>query len=725
LRSPPRAVGASRMSEAPRDLGALLAACDREPIHIPEAIQPHGMLLVYDPAGGEIAARAGDLGMLETANADDLEQLLGETLDSVAARVATTGPTALGVVPFEGEVFDVVAHRSGIYLVLEFERSASMITAGTALGLARGFAMKLEAAQNFTEACAQAAEAVHTLTGFERVMVYRFLPDGSGAVVAEARAPEIASLLNHRFPESDIPKQARALYARNHVRVIPNATYSPAPLEWAPGHVPRQPLDMSDCHLRSVSPIHLQYLRNMGVTASASISIMVGGRLWGLIACHHGEVRHIDFVEREMCRHVGQLIGVHIAGRERSAAQTEIARLGQMREEVVQMLAPTFGSIEDSVARHLSHLIRAIPADGIAADFDGRIEQFGAAPPLAATRALLAQIVPDEERELFASHRLSNTIPEAAEFAATASGALSILIRSEPRFSLTWFRAEQVETVNWAGNPHKAVDEESGTLSPRKSFELWGETVRHEAREWSRAEIDAAERLRAAVIELLDKQEMRRLNRQLRQAVGDKEKLIAHKDLLMREVHHRVQNSLQLVNSMLYLQERDSGSDEVRTQFELARQRLTAVAMVHRRLWRADKVGDVRLDTFTAELVEELSGVWDPRWREAIVQEVEPITLSTDKSVLVGLVVTELLTNAVKYAYAGQPGPLLIEGALRSDGRLELVIADRGEGVAAQNSRQSFGSRLVQTLVAQLGGTLDRADNAPGLRVVLAFPVED
>jgi two-component sensor histidine kinase len=218
---------------------------------------------------------------------------------------------------------------------------------------------------------------------------------------------------------------------------------------------------------------------------------------------------------------------------------------------------------------------------------------------------------------------------------------------------------------------------------------------------------------------------MRRLNRQLRQAVGDKEKLIAHKDLLMREVHHRVQNSLQLVNSMLYLQERDSGSDEVRTQFELARQRLTAVAMVHRRLWRADKVGDVRLDTFMAELVEELSAVWDPRWRETIAQEVEPITLSTDKSVLVGLVVTELLTNAVKYAYAGQPGPLLIAGTLRSDGLLELIIADRGQGVAEESGRQSFGSRLVQTLVAQLGGTLDRADNAPGLRVVLTFPAED
>jgi light-regulated signal transduction histidine kinase (bacteriophytochrome) len=713
------------MSMPGPDLDALLTSCDREPIHIPDEIQPHGMLVVYDVASGVIAAHAGDLGALETSTTEELCELLGESLDSVARRIPAKGPTSLGAIAFEGEVFDAIVHRAGPYLVLEFERSASMLTAAASLGLARDFAAQLDTSQSLAEACGYAAEAVHALSGYERVMVYRFLPDDSGAVVAEARADGLASLLNHRFPESDIPKQARALYARNHVRVIPNSAYAPAPLEWAPAHAPRHPLDMSDCHLRSVSPIHLQYLKNMGVAASASISIMVGGRLWGLIACHHNAVRHLDFVEREMCRHVGQLIGAHIAGRERASAQAEIARLAQSREEALQILGPAFGSIEGSVSRHLADLVRAVPADGIAVCLEGRIEAFGSVPPPAALRALLPRLVAAEERGAFASHRLSALFPEAAEHAAAASGALSVVVRGQPQFSITWFRAEQVETVNWAGNPHKAIDEDSGRLTPRKSFELWGETVCGQSREWSRAEIDAAVRLRADVVELLDKQELRRLNGQLRQALTDREQLIAHKDLLMREVHHRVQNSLQLVNSMLYLQERASGSDEVRAQFELARQRLTAVAMVHRRLWRTDKLGDVRLDTFMAELVDELASIWDPRWREAITQDVVPVTLSTDKSILLGLVVTELLTNAVKYAYSGNPGPILIEGTQGNDGRLSLVVADRGTGLAADKPRESFGSHLVQTLIGQLGGTLERADNDPGLRLILTFPLED
>jgi chemotaxis family two-component system sensor kinase Cph1 len=710
------------------DLDSLLASCDREPIHVPEAIQPHGLLAVFDPAVDEVVASAGDFLALAEPTASALARLLDEPLDQVLRRLPPTSPVSVASPSLDERRYGAIAHRSGEHLVLEFERSASAMSAAAALSVANGLTARLETAQNLAEACRYAAEAVHALSGYERVMVYRFLADNSGAVLAEARDPGVASLLHHRFPESDIPAQARALYARNHVRVIPNSTYEPSPLEWRQGHRPDTPLDMSDCHLRSVSPIHLQYLRNMGVVASASVSIMVGGKLWGLIACHHDAPRQLDFVEREMCKHVGQLIGAYIGSRERLSEQIEITRLGQSLDEALQILTPAVGSVEETVLRHASELVRAIPADGVAVCLDARIEQVGATPPAAALRALIPLLHVAPDSEIFVAHALGSRFPEAAEFAAQASGALSILVRG-PHLSITWFRAEQVETVNWAGNPHKQADGQAGVLTPRKSFDLWSETVHQQSREWSPAEIDAAARLRDALAELLDKQELRRLNRQLRRALDDKEKLVAHKDLLMREVHHRVQNSLQLVNSMLYLQERDSGSDEVRAQFEMARQRLTAVAMVHRRLWRTDKVGDVRLDTFMAELSEELAASWDPRWRDAITQQLAPITLSTDKSILLGLIVTELLTNAVKYAYAGEPGPILIEGKRDEGGRARLVIADRGSGSAPGQgqgpAREGFGSRLVQTLVQQLGGLLEREDNAPGLRIVLRFPIED
>lgn len=716
------------MSEADAPLDVLLTVCDREPIHVPEAIQPHGALLVVDPAAGHIVAQAGAVGALAGAaieSSADVERVLGLPLQELKNRLPSSGPGLIGTVNVPDGQVHVVGHRSGGLIVLELERATSQLTAASALGTAQALAARLDSAQNVAEACQHAADAVHKLTGYGRIMVYEFLPDDSGAVVAEARNPDLATLLHHRFPESDIPKQARALYARNHVRVIPDSSYIAAPLEWAPGaDLAGGPLDMSDCNLRSVSPVHLQYLRNMGVEASASISIMVGGRLWGLIACHHSEARHLDFVERELAKHIGQLVGAQITSRLRAAGQVEHSRLDQAREEMLQFIRPSIGSVEETLLRHVSALSRAVSADGVAVAYGERIASHGSAPSQDQLRQLLPRIDAFRDGEVFAAHDLGVRFPEASEFAAEASGALSVAIRTKPALTVTWFRAEQPEIIDWAGNPHKQPDPDTGILTPRKSFEAWRENVHGLARPWSSAEINAAARIGVALGELIDQQELRQLNSRLNRAAVDNEQLLLQKDLLMREVHHRVQNSLQLVNSMLYLQEREANDATVSTHFELARQRLTAVAMVHRRLWRTDKLGDVRLDSFLAELVDELGSVWDRRWRQGITLDVAPITLSTDRSVLLGLIVTELLTNAVKYAYNGDPGPILIEASEGAHGLIRLAIGDRGRGIEESGKHQSFGSRLVQTLVSQLSGTLEHRDNHPGLRVELTVPPE-
>jgi two-component system, chemotaxis family, sensor kinase Cph1 len=707
------------------DIESLLTDCDREPIHVPEAIQPHGALIAVELAGRRIAASAGDIAAVlgepvETIEA--VERLSGLPLDRIVAALPAAGPALVAAVATEAGPVDMVGHRRDGLLILEFERATSQLSAASALGAAQALASRLDAAQSITEVCQHAADAVHELTGYGRIMVYEFLADDSGAVLAEARLPELGSLLRHRFPESDIPRQARALYARNPVRVIPDSAYVPAPLAWREGDGTQAPLDMSDCHLRSVSPIHLQYLRNMNVAASASISIMVAGRLWGLIACHHHEPRRLDFVERELAKHVGQLVGVQIGARLRAAGQNEHARLDRASEEVLQIIRPGIGSVEESLLRHVADLARAIPCDGVVVAANGRMALHGSTPTEQQMRDLLPPLEPSGASQVFSTSSLSARFPQAEAFAAAASGALALVVRRDPWLSITWLRAEEIETIDWAGNPHKEPDADSGRLTPRESFELWRELVRGKARPWTTAEVAAADRLGTALEDLNDQQQIRKLNRQLNRAVNDKEQLLAQKDLLMREVHHRVQNSLQLVNSMLHLQERQTDSEEVRTHFEAARQRMTAVAMVHRRLWRTDKLGDVRLDTFMGELVDELAAVWDSRWRQQITLELAPITLSTDRAIVLGLIVTELLTNAVKHAYGGETGPVLVEAAEDRHGLICLRVADRGRGSDdGDEARLSFGSRLIEALVAQMSATLEVRDNAPGRMVELTF----
>ncbi|HZF94375.1 MAG TPA: histidine kinase dimerization/phosphoacceptor domain -containing protein [Allosphingosinicella sp.] len=704
----------------------LLAVCDREPIHIPGAIQPHGLLVLVGE-DGRVAAQAGDGAAAAGAavvSGEALEAMLGRPLAGVAAAVPPSGAVLLGTFTGRGGPVDVVAHRSGPFVLLEIEASdGAGIGAAAALGAAQALAARLESAHDLVEACREAAEAVRALTGYDRIMVYRFLADGSGAVVAEATGPAFPPLLNHHFPASDIPAQARALYARSLVRVIPDAGYTPAPLAWRGGAPPAGPVDMSDCHLRSVSPIHLQYLKNMGVAASASVSIMVAGELWGLVACHHGAPRPLGYVHRELAKHVGQLLGAQVAARQRSAAQLETVSLARRRDEMLQILAGA-GSVEDSLLRHAGELMRTIPSDGAAILLGDRLACAGVRPGDETVRALLPALAGKAPGEPFATHRLADHVEGAEAFAGQASGALCCQVRSEPRLILCWLRAERVETVNWAGNPHKPAQDEAGALTPRRSFDLWRETVRGEARRWSAAEVDAADRVRVEVAGLLDRQELRVLNQQLRRTLTDKEDLLAQKDVLMREAHHRVQNSLQLVNSMLHLQEREVGSEEMRGHFERARQRLTAVAMVHRRLWRSDRLGDVRLDTFLGELVDELVKIWGEPWRPLVQLDVAPLILPTDKGIVVGLVITELLTNSVKYAYAGAPGPLAVDAAEDGRGGVRIAVCDRGAGLDPAAQRPGFGSQLVDVLVKQLGGTVDVRGNSPGARIVLEFPLE-
>jgi chemotaxis family two-component system sensor kinase Cph1 len=279
--------------------------------------------------------------------------------------------------------------------------------------------------------------------------------------------------------------------------------------------------------------------------------------------------------------------------------------------------------------------------------------------------------------------------------------------------------------INWAGNPHKPVEPGTapGVLTPRASFAVWREAVHGRSQPWTVAEIDAARRFRRAVFDLGRQQRLEELNRQLRQTLSDKEKLIAQKDLLMGEVHHRVQNSLQLVNSMLGLQEREVADPVLAAHFAEARRRLLAVSAVHRRLWRSDHVQSVSFDTYLRELRDGLVEGWGPSWNGNIGIRAAPVLVPTDTAVVLALVVTELLTNAVKHAYHGAPGPIDVTVGGGPSGSIRIAVTDQGTGMVQKERPGSFGWRLTRTLVAQVKGEIEFQDNRSGTRVVLTVPL--
>ncbi|MBJ7408999.1 MAG: GAF domain-containing protein [Phenylobacterium sp.] len=708
------------MSEAPT---LDLEVCAREPIHIPGAIQPHGAMLVADRTTQEIAHGAGDVAGLLGVDAWiglSLGAILGDPLAERLAQVTQSGHVGgyAGHLVRGARPFDVSAHVDRDWLIVEIEPGLDQPLPATAiLGQLEAAGAAFERAPNLKALCDRAAVEFRRLTGFDRVMIYRFLDEGAGAVLAEDRAEGMPSFLNHHFPGSDIPAQARALYVRNLVRVIPDVAYTPAPLR--PELRGAEPLDMSDCALRSVAAVHMQYLRNMGVGASASISVVKDGLLWGLIACHHRSPKLMPYDIRAAARTLAGGFARQVRAKEEAEAYRERLRLRGLEDEVTSRFARA-GGLDANLADGVHELGRMLDADGVAALRGGVLYMDGVRPPETHVHAL-ARWVLQRGQDPIVTNCLPEDYPDAQAFQAQASGLLALVVSADEPFVILWFRAEEVEVVNWAGNPHKALTLGPGeTLTPRASFEAWRQTVHGRSRRWTLAEVDAAVRLRETLLDARGRRRLQELNTRLGDALNEKDGLLEQKEMLLKEVNHRIQNSLQLVSSFLGLQSRSMGDPKLHEAFEEARRRLQAVALVHRRLYRADQIEIVDMARYLEELVADMNDSLGAEWAGKISVDASPVLVPTDRAVTLGLVVTELVINANKYAYDGKPGQ--IEVSLeehRAD--LRVIVADHGKGKHAPG--EGFGSRMMSAMVKQLRGELTFGDNKPGLRAILTCPI--
>lgn len=705
------------LATSPSDLGHDLTICDREPIHIPGAIQPHGMLLIVDPAEGVIVGGAGDVASLLGADwlGGTILDLIGEAGLAIL-RSTVAGPVVLGTT---GQTtLSVVASREGRFWLIELEPTAPG-EPGTddALTWIEQGGEEFSRAVDLDDLTARAASIFARLTGFDRVMIYRFLDDDSGKVVAERHAPDIHGFLNHHFPASDIPRQARALYIRNRVRVIPNASYTPAPIIGLDPTL--SAVDLSNVGVRAVSPIHVQYLRNMAVAASASVSIIKDGMLWGLVACHHRSPRNLSYLQRKTCELIAASLAQQIGAKEEAAEYRERLRLRTAEDALAQRFAQEYDPDQLS-ALIGSDLQRLLRADGFVLQRGPMRYSSGHVPPPEAISDIL-HWVRAQGNILLHTAALEHRLPAAHAYRDMASGLLAITLSADEPVVLLWFRAETLQTIQWAGNPHKAVEQEPDRpLTPRASFAAWSEEIRGRALPWSPAEIEAAHRLSRLLFDARQRRRISELNRELTRAVTDKDALLAQQETLIKEVNHRVQNSLQLVVAFLAMQANAENDETLTRHLGEAQRRLSAVALVHRRLYSEDTVTVIDLGRYIEDLLAEMQSSMGDEWTGRLTMDLAPLLISADAAVQVGLVLVELVINAQKYAYGGKPGPITIT-LEKVRNRFRLTVADRGQG--RTGNRTGFGTRMLGAMVKRLDGTIEESDNAPGLRFTVSAPI--
>jgi light-regulated signal transduction histidine kinase (bacteriophytochrome) len=475
-----------------------LASCEREPIHLPGSIQPHGVLLVvHEPdhvvvqASANAATFLGLSGIvgrrLRDLGGDIAAQILPHTLEPLDG-----APTPLRVrAGATGQAFDAMLHRPpGGGLVVELEPALPQpdIAARVEAGL-QAF-LSCYALRPLGE---EAARVFREIAGHDRVMIYRFTEEGHGEVLAESRRSDLESYLGNRYPDSDIPEVARRLYVRNRVRVVADADYTPVPLEPLLNPVTGAELDMSHCALRSVSPMHVQYMKNMGVGASLVCSIMVGGALWGLVACHHDTPRRVSFPVRAAADLLAEALGTRIAALEsfvQAQAELSVRRLEKRLAEAISREGDWRAALFDSPAT----LLQPLNASGAALLFEGGVQTLGEVPSTDALRALGAWLDTQPRGEVFGTHELRAKIPALAGITPVAAGFLAAPISSLPGEYLIWLRLEQPRTLTWGGDPAKAVEvrDDMRTIAPRRSFAKWHQVVDGCAEPWSRKDFATA-----------------------------------------------------------------------------------------------------------------------------------------------------------------------------------------------------------------------------------------
>jgi light-regulated signal transduction histidine kinase (bacteriophytochrome) len=500
---------------AQTDLLQALATCDNEPIRTPGSIQPHGFMLCLGPDEHVVQLSANLPGLLGRDAAALLGQPLGAVLGAAAAGAIEHALMTVRVRPQPGYVatvavagahYDVLAHRCDGLLMLECEPAgrpggADFRHLGPLVG---DFLLKLNEADGIAAMSALAAREIADVTGYGRVLVYRFDSDGHGHVLAESGSGALPSYLGQRFPASDIPRQARALYLANRIRLIHDADYIPAPLLPARNPLTGALNDLSFAALRSVSPVHLQYMRNMGTPASMSVSLVVKGKLWGLISCHHGQPRAVPFEQRSACEQLAQVLALRIESREDADELT--FRLEVRRTMVGLLTGLTQGAdFIDNMRGVFPQLLQFARAGGAAILLGERVASYGDTPDEDQIRDLVAWLHLHAHGDLYHTDQLSAHYPPAAAFTRNASGLLAMPISRIHNHYLLWFRPEQVHTIDWAGNPRAKDDLVVATpsvvqLTPRTSFDNWRETVRATSARWHDGELELALELRNALL---------------------------------------------------------------------------------------------------------------------------------------------------------------------------------------------------------------------------------
>lgn len=683
---------------------ANLTNCDTEPIHIPGKIQGHGFLVAVNKdhivtfcsenISDYLFLTAADLlnrplGLLETyletGNPEGfLSQLVA--LGTVNRTFESFNPYALEI---KGHAVNLIISISGDQYLLEFEPEYSDLKSDLQRIIGHTLS-EILAVSDLSTLLQKAAMQIKKVIGYDRVMIYKFHADGHGEVVAEEKQEHLDSLLGLHYPASDIPKQARELYKLNHIRLISDVETKPSAI--ATFTDPETaPLDLTHSVLRAVSPIHIQYLKNMGVASSFSISLIHQEELWGLVACHNYTPRFINYRERGSAKLIGQVLSSALSFRQQ---EEDLLKSNRLKEAVVNLGKELIRNenIEKTLFDGTVTLLDTVEATGVALYYDNKWFIKGITPDEKSLTEIVEWLGERMEFNVYESSQLPTEYPAALRYTDSASGILACRLSRELKEYIIWFRPEVINTINWAGNPEKGMDYDSNGIlhiSPRKSFEIWSQTVRFTAVPWAAEDIQSALLVREEVAFAISRKatEIRILNEKLQVAYDDL-------NAFSYTISHDLKNPLTSIKSFGQLLARNASLDD-KAQHMVGRILFSTEKMqaMIEEVLRYSQVGQNR----TYPTVVNMEKLLDDIKQELLIASkhenldiniTSPLEVYGDHT-MVMQVFSNLIGNAVKYSEQTM-APVVSINCKDTGDSIQYSVSDNGIGIKVADREKIF-----------------------------------
>ncbi|WP_313170911.1 ATP-binding protein [Massilia oculi] len=655
-----------------------LLSCADEPIHIPGSIQPHGALLFFRDDGrleGWSANAPALLGIdLQLGSPYAALHLPPAAVEAIGDCFAMrddqdAAPLAAGLVIGNAE-YDCVVHAHHGRILAEFElRETSSEEVSRFAIKAHGLIDRLRRQKTIDALLASAVQQVREFTGFDRVMAYRFRGDDSGDVVAESRRDDLVPYLGQRYPAGDIPAQARRLYTLNTLRVIADMDYNAVPLHGAPGAAP---LDMSFAVLRSVSPVHVEYLKNMHVRASMSVSIVINGRLWGLIACHHMSPKLVPYAVRMAADVLAQVMASTIHSIEAREDATLAEQSARVRTAMVESLLLDDDPL-DALGQHAGALMAASGSQALIAAQHGKVATYGDLPEELA-RAIVESL-PENEHDLVVREMVADWPTALQPALGKWAGMLALPFDPLGQGWCIMLRVEQIDTVAWGGRPDKieALGPLGERLTPRGSFDAWHETVRGCAHPW---EPNVLANARLTLAELV-----RAVNAHRSQTEATRAQLLAM-------LGHDLRDPLHSINMAGMVLERTGGAGSAgqptlgkRIQSSTNRmQRMISQVLDMSRIDRGMGLGvtlePVDLKALLVDLMDEARLAYPMIPLDLVCDDTATVNADSGR---LAQVLSNLLSNARHHGEPGKPVTVCLKAR---DGEASVAVANAGEPIA-------------------------------------------